>query len=107
MLAIDLVAFGWWGFLVWGIQMIWVPFWAAGVINGLAHWWGYRNYKVDDTSTNLIPWAFWIGGEELHNNHHGDGTSARFSKKWWEFDIGWMYICILQALGLAKLRTKT
>jgi stearoyl-CoA desaturase (delta-9 desaturase) len=106
MLVIDLVAFGWWGLLVWGIQMIWVPFFAAGVINGLAHWWGYRNTATADTSTNLIPWGVWIGGEELHNNHHADGASARFSKKWWEFDIGWMYICILQALGLAKLREK-
>jgi stearoyl-CoA desaturase (delta-9 desaturase) len=103
MLVIDLVAFGWWGLLVWGVQMIWVPFFAAGVINGLAHWWGYRNYDTTDTSTNLIPWGFWIGGEELHNNHHGDGASARFSKKWWEFDIGWFYIRVLETLGLARV----
>jgi stearoyl-CoA desaturase (delta-9 desaturase) len=107
MLAIDLVAFGWWGFVVWGIQMIWVPFFAAGVINGLAHWWGYRNTATADTSTNLIPWAVWIGGEELHNNHHADGANPKFTKKWWEFDIGWMYICILKVFGLAKLRPRS
>ena len=104
MLIIDLVLFGFWGLVVWGIQMIWIPFWAAGVINGAAHWWGYRNYDVKDTSRNLWPWAFWIGGEELHNNHHGDGASAKFSKSKWEFDIGWMYISILKKLGLAKIR---
>lgn len=84
--------------------MIWIPFWAAGVINGLAHWWGYRNYAVKDTSRNLLPIGIWIGGEELHNNHHGDGASAKFSKKWWEFDIGWAYIKVLSALGLAQVR---
>ena len=104
MLAIDLLVFGWWGFVVWGVQMIWVPFWAAGVINGLAHWWGYRNTNTADTSTNLWPIAVWIGGEELHNNHHADGANAKFKQKWWELDIGWVYICILRSLGLAKLR---
>ena len=84
--------------------MAWIPFWAAGVINGLAHWVGYRNYNVKDTSRNLIPWDFWIGGESLHNNHHGDGSNPKFSRKWWEFDIGWMYITILHRLGLAKPR---
>ena len=106
MLGIDLGLFGLWGFVVWGIQMIWIPFFAAGVINGLAHYWGYRNYNVNDTSRNLIPWAFWIGGEELHNNHHGDGANPKFSQRWWEFDIGWFYITILKSLGLAKLRTQ-
>lgn len=106
MLVIDCLFFGPVGFIVWGVQMLWIPFWAAGVINGLAHWWGYRNYNVADTSRNLWPIAFWIGGEELHNNHHGDGTSAKFSKKPWEFDIGWMYIRILKYLGLAKLRNE-
>jgi stearoyl-CoA desaturase (delta-9 desaturase) len=105
MLIIDLALFGFLGLVVWGIQMLWIPFWAAGVINGAAHWWGYRNYDVKDTSRNLWPWAFWIGGEELHNNHHGDGASAKFSKKSYEFDIGWMYIRILERLGLAKVRT--
>ena len=105
LLVIDLLFFGPWGLLVWGIQMIWVPFWAAGVINGLSHWWGYRNTDTKDTSRNIIPWAVWIGGEELHNNHHADGANAKFSQKWYEFDLGWMYIKILKALGLAKLRT--
>lgn len=104
MLVIDLVLFGPWGLVVWGVQMIWVPFWAAGVINGLSHWWGYRVADTADTSRNLWPFAIWIGGEELHNGHHSDGSSAKFSKKWWEFDIGWMYICILRFFGLAKLR---
>ena len=107
MLAIDVAVFGWWGFVVWGVQMIWVPFWAAGVINGLAHWWGYRNTATADTSTNLVPWAVWIGGEELHNNHHADGANPKFTQKWWEFDIGWMYIRILQTLGLARLRNNS
>jgi stearoyl-CoA desaturase (delta-9 desaturase) len=104
MLFIDVALFGIMGLVVWGIQMIWIPFWAAGVINGAAHWWGYRNYDVKDTSRNLIPWAVWIGGEELHNNHHGDGASAKFSKRRWEFDIGWMYITVLQKLKLATVR---
>lgn len=104
MLIIDLVLFGFWGLLVWGIQMIWVPFWAAGVINGAAHWWGYRNYEVEDTSRNLWPWDFWIGGEALHNNHHGEGANPKFSRQPGEFDIGWMYIKILERLKLAKVR---
>ena len=104
MLVIDLLLFGPWGLLVWGIQMLWIPFWAAGVINGLSHWWGYRNTDTKDTSRNLIPWAIWIGGEELHNNHHADGANAKFSQKWYEFDIGWFYISILQKLKLATVR---
>ena len=104
MLAIDLLVFGWVGLVVWLVQILWIPFWAAGVINGLAHWVGYRNYAVKDTSRNLWPLAVWIGGEELHNNHHGDGTSAKFSKRWFELDIGWFYIKILEKLNLAKLR---
>ena len=104
LLLVDTLAFGWWGFLVWGIQMIWIPFWAAGVVNGLCHWVGYRNYDVKDTSRNLVPIDFWVGGELLHNNHHGDGTSAKFSKKWYEFDIGWFYIKVLEKFNLAKLR---
>jgi len=104
MLIIDLCLFGLWGWLVWGVQMLWIPLWAAGVINGLSHWWGYRNTDTKDTSRNLWPLAVWIGGEELHNNHHADGASPRFSTKWWEFDIGWMYICILKSVGLATLR---
>lgn len=104
MLIIDLCLFGLWGWLVWAIQMLWIPFFAAGVINGLAHWWGYRNTDTNDTSRNLWPLAVWIGGEELHNNHHADGANPKFSQHWWEFDIGWMYITILKTFKLAKLR---
>jgi stearoyl-CoA desaturase (delta-9 desaturase) len=105
MLAINVAVFGWWGLLIWGIQMIWIPLFAAGVVNGLAHWWGYRNTETPDTSTNLIPWAIWIGGEELHNNHHADGANPKFSLKWWEFDIGWMWIRVLSLCGLARVRS--
>ena len=104
MLVVDLVLFGPIGLVVWGIQMIWIPLWAAGVINGLSHWWGYRNTDTKDTSRNLIPWAVWIGGEELHNNHHADGANAKFSQRWWEFDLGWMYISILRFFKLATVR---
>ena len=105
MLIIDLLLFGSWGFLVWGVQMIWIPFWAAGFINGVGHWWGYRNTDTNDKSTNLIPVGIWIGGEELHNNHHADIANPKFSQKWYEFDIGWFYIRTLSMLGLAKVRT--
>jgi stearoyl-CoA desaturase (delta-9 desaturase) len=105
MLVIDLLLFGPWGFLVWGVQMVWIPFWAAGFINGMAHWWGYRNTDTKDKSTNLMPWGIWIGGEELHNNHHADISNPKFSQKWWEFDLGWFYIRTLSMLGLAKVRT--
>jgi len=98
------LVFGWWGILIWGIQMIWIPFWAAGVVNGVAHWWGYRNGETRDLSRNISPWGIVIGGEELHNNHHLEPASARLSKTWWEFDIGWMYICILRALRLAIVK---
>jgi stearoyl-CoA desaturase (delta-9 desaturase) len=104
MLIIDLVLFGPVGFVVWGVQMLWIPFWAAGVINGLSHWWGYRNTDTKDTSRNLWPWAVWIGGEELHNNHHANGASADFRQRNWEFDIGWMYIKILEFCRLARIR---
>jgi len=107
MLIIDLVLFGPVGFVIWGVQMLWIPVWAAGVINGLSHWWGYRNTDTKDTSRNLWPWAIWIGGEELHNNHHADGASANFRQRKWEFDIGWMYIKILEFFKLAKIRTAT
>jgi len=105
LLVLNTLIFGWWGLLVWGIQMLWIPFWAAGVINGVAHWIGYRNGKTKDHSRNISPWGIVIGGEELHNNHHLAPASARLSKTWWEFDIGWMYICILRSVSLAKLRT--
>ncbi|QSI78665.1 DesA family fatty acid desaturase [Niveibacterium microcysteis] len=105
MLAIDMALFGVVpGALIWGVQMIWIPFWAAGVINGLGHFWGYRNYDCVDASTNLVPWGILIGGEELHNNHHSFATSAKLSSKWYEFDIGWMYIRIMEMLGLAKVK---
>lgn len=104
LLILNIGLFGAWGLFIWGIQMIWIPFWAAGVINGLAHWWGYRNYQVNDTSRNLLPFAVWIGGEELHNNHHGEGANAKFSRHWYEFDIGWFYIKLFDLLGLAKIR---
>ena len=106
MLVIDLLLFGPWGLLVWGIQMIWIPFWAAGVINGLGHWLGYRNIDTKDTSRNLFPIAFVIGGEELHNNHHADGTNASFKQRWFEFDEGWMWIKLLSLAGLAKIRNE-
>lgn len=104
MLLIDLFLFGIPGISIWAIQMMWIPVWAAGVVNGLGHWWGYRNFECSDAATNLIPWAFWIGGEELHNNHHTFASSAKFSVKWWEFDIGWMYIRILSFFGLANVK---
>lgn len=104
MLAIDLVLFGWAGALIWLVQMLWIPFWAAGVINGLAHFWGYRNWNTPDASTNILPIGILIGGEELHNNHHAFAVSARMSAKWYEFDIGWFYIRTLEILRLAKVR---
>jgi stearoyl-CoA desaturase (delta-9 desaturase) len=104
LLVLNLLCFSWWGLLIWGVQMIWIPFWAAGVVNGLAHWWGYRNGETRDHSRNIVPWGIVIGGEELHNNHHLAPASARLSKTWWEFDIGWMYICILGALRLATVK---
>ena len=92
------------GFVLWGVQMLWIPFWAAGVINGIGHWWGYRNFVTEDASTNITNIAAWIGGEELHNNHHAYPTSAKFSIRWYEFDLGWAYIQALSALGLAHVR---
>ncbi|NZA26803.1 fatty acid desaturase [Luteimonas sp. SJ-92] len=95
--------FGFAGVAVWAIQMAWIPFWAAGVVNGLGHWWGYRNFETTDTATNLTPWGVWIGGEELHNNHHAFPSSAKFALRRWEFDIGWATIQALQKVGLAKV----
>jgi len=103
MLLINLALFGVIGAALWAIQMIWIPFWAAGFVNGIGHWWGYRNFESADTARNLIPWAFWIGGEELHNNHHAFPSSAKFALRKWEFDIGWAAICGLRAIGLAKV----
>ena len=104
MLIINLCLFGLWGWLVWLVQLVWIPLWAAGVVNGFGHWWGYRNTDTKDFSRNIVSWDFWVGGELLHNNHHADPASPKLSRKWYEFDIGWMYITILKAVGLAKLR---
>lgn len=104
MLILNLALFGVIGMAVWAVQMAWIPFWAAGVVNGLGHWWGYRNFEAVDASTNLSPWGLVIGGEELHNNHHTYPTSAKFSVKKYEFDIGWGYIRGMELLGLAKVR---
>jgi len=89
MFLIDLVLFGVPGISIWAIQMMWIPLHAAGIINGVGHALGYRNFECPDASTNILPWGFWIGGEELHNNHHTFASSAKFSVKWWEFDLGW------------------
>ena len=104
MLLIDLLLFGPIGLTIWAVQMIWIPLFAAGVINGIGHYWGYRNFEVADASTNIVPWGILIGGEELHNNHHTFGSSAKLSSKWWEFDIGWMYIRTMEAIGLARVK---
>lgn len=103
MLIISMALFGVIGAALWAVQMIWIPFWAAGFVNGIGHWAGYRNFESADTSRNLIPWGFWIGGEELHNNHHAFPSSAKFALRKWEFDIGWATICALRAVGLAKV----
>jgi stearoyl-CoA desaturase (delta-9 desaturase) len=104
MMVLNVALFGLVGLTVWAVQMIWIPFWAAGVVNGLAHFWGYRNFNSADASTNIFPWGILIGGEELHNNHHTYATSAKLSNKWYEFDIGWMYIRIMSAFRLAKVK---
>ena len=92
------------GLLIWVTQMVWIPFWAAGVINGLGHFWGYRNFECKDASTNISPWGILIGGEELHNNHHAFATSAKLSNRWYEFDIGWLYIRLLELAGQARVK---
>jgi stearoyl-CoA desaturase (delta-9 desaturase) len=105
LLATDLFLFGVVpGAIIWATQIAWIPFWAAGVINGVGHYFGYRNYDVPDASTNIVPWGILIGGEELHNNHHAFAASAKLSSKWYEFDIGWLYIRILEVLGLATVK---
>jgi len=101
---IDVLLFGLPGLVIFGVQMIWIPFWAAGVINGLGHYLGYRNFETPDASTNILPWGILIGGEELHNNHHAYMASARLSNKWWEIDIGWAYIRLLAMCKLAKVK---
>jgi stearoyl-CoA desaturase (delta-9 desaturase) len=103
MLFICVGLFGAKGLAAWALQMAWIPIWAAGVVNGLGHWWGYRNFETTDTATNLSPWGVWIGGEELHNNHHAFPSSAKFALRRFEFDIGWAAICVLQKVGLARV----
>ena len=104
LLVLDLALFGVYGVTVWAVQMLWIPVLAAGVINGVGHFWGYRNYETADAATNVVPWGIVIGGEELHNNHHAFPSSARLSARRWEFDIGWLYIRLLSAVGLAKVK---
>ena len=104
MMIIDLALFGAAGLTVWAVQMAWIPVTAAGVINGIGHYWGYRNFEAPDASTNITPWGILIGGEELHNNHHTYPTSAKFSVKPYEFDMGWVYISLMQKVGLAKVK---
>jgi stearoyl-CoA desaturase (Delta-9 desaturase) len=106
MMIIDLVLFGPIGLTIWAIQMAWIPVMATGIINGIGHYWGYRHFESEDASRNIVPWGILIGGEELHNNHHAYGTSAKLSNKWYEFDIGWMYIRILEICGLAKVKNQ-
>ncbi len=104
MLIIDVILFGALGLSVWAVQMLWIPITAAGIINGIGHYWGYRNYDCVDASTNVFPFGILIGGEELHNNHHTYATSAKLSNKWYEFDIGWFYIRTLEIMGLATVK---
>jgi stearoyl-CoA desaturase (delta-9 desaturase) len=104
MLIVNISLFGPLGLTIWAVQMVWIPIFAAGIINGLGHWWGYRNFEPTDASTNIIPVGILIGGEELHNNHHAFASSARFSSKWYEIDMGWVYIRLLQAFGLARVK---
>ncbi len=104
MASIDLVLFGPVGLIIFALQMLWIPFWAAGVINGLGHYLGYRGFETSDASTNILPWGILIGGEELHNNHHAYAASARLSNKWWEIDLGWIYIRLLASCRLARVR---
>ena len=103
-LVIDVLLFGAIGLTVFAVQMLWIPITAAGIINGIGHYWGYRNFDSPDAATNIVPWGILIGGEELHNNHHAFASSAKLSNRWYEFDIGWMYIRFLQTLGLAQVR---
>jgi stearoyl-CoA desaturase (delta-9 desaturase) len=104
MLLIDILLFGVIGITVWAVQMIWIPFFAAGVINGIGHYFGYRNFESPDASRNIVPIGVLIGGEELHNNHHAFASSAKLSSRWWEFDIGWVYIRMMSLLGLARVK---
>ena len=104
MLVVNLALFGPLGATIWAVQMAWIPVTAAGIINGIGHYWGYRNFSCEDASRNIVPWGILIGGEELHNNHHAYGTSAKLSSRWYEFDLGWAYIRTLEFFGLATVR---
>ena len=103
LLIINLGLFGLWGWLVWGVQMIWIPFWAAGVINGIGHWYGYKNGTTRDSSRNIVPWGIVVGGEELHNNHHLNPASVKLSRRWFELDMGYVWLRLFTMLGLAKI----
>jgi stearoyl-CoA desaturase (delta-9 desaturase) len=104
LVPINFALFGIPGIAIWAVQMLWIPFWAAGIINGVGHYFGYRNYEVKEAATNIVPWGIVVGGEELHNNHHAFPSSAKLSSKPWEFDLGWFYIRLLEGLGLAKVK---
>ena len=104
MLILDVLLFGVYGITLWAVQMLWIPVLAAGVINGIGHFWGYRNFESPDAATNIVPWGILIGGEELHNNHHAFPSSAKLSSTWWELDMGWFYIRLLSVLGLARVK---
>jgi stearoyl-CoA desaturase (delta-9 desaturase) len=104
LLPLNVAMFGVLGITIWAVQMLWIPITAAGIINGIGHYWGYRNYDCNDAATNVFPWGILIGGEELHNNHHTFATSAKLSSKWYEFDIGYAYIRMMEMVGLAKVK---
>ena len=106
MLIINVLLFGPLGLTIWAVQMAWIPINAAGIVNGIGHYWGYRNFQTADASTNIVPWGIFIGGEELHNNHHAYASSAKLSNKWYELDIGWLYIRILETFGLAQVKRR-
>lgn len=106
MLIINVLLFGPLGLTIWAVQMAWIPINAAGIVNGIGHYWGYRNFQTEDASTNIVPWGIFIGGEELHNNHHAYASSAKLSNKWYELDIGWFYIRVLETCGLAQVKRR-
>ncbi|MEQ1743273.1 MAG: fatty acid desaturase [Candidatus Nitrotoga sp.] len=106
MLIINVLLFGPLGLTIWAVQMAWIPINAAGIVNGIGHYWGYRNFQTADASTNIVPWGIFIGGEELHNNHHAYASSAKLSNKWYELDIGWLYIRLLETFGLAQVKRR-
>ena len=106
MLIINVLLFGPLGLTIWAVQMAWIPINAAGIVNGIGHYWGYRNFQTEDASTNIVPWGIFIGGEELHNNHHAYASSAKLSNKWYEIDIGWFYIRVIETFGLAQVKRR-